>query len=145
MFRIFLICWFTGVAMFAQTDSWERLRAVPVGIATHVHTRDGRTLKGELAGVEGNVVVLRKNLADRLVDRADIVKVSVRKPSKRWRNGWIGAGIATAIVLTAVFQSSGDLESIRFLIGGTALYAGAGFGIGALIPGYETVYKARRK
>ena len=124
---------------FAQTDTWVLMRGIYPGQDTHVHTRDGRKHKGRFISASDDSVVIRTNKGDAAHAKKDISKVSVRTAGSRWRNAAIGAAIAGGSMGgLAANASDGDGDFIAAVVFGYGLI---GAGVGALFPGYKTIYR----
>jgi hypothetical protein len=132
--------------LLAQADNWPLLRGIYVGQDTHVHLLDGRRQTGAFTSMTDTNIVIRQRTGDQTYTKDQIKKVSVRKGSKRWRNAGIGfaTGAITTGVLIAVADDGGDVSSPIF-IAAVIFYGLVGAGIGALFPGYDTLYRAPRK
>lgn len=133
-------------ALLAQeADNWPLLRGINPGQNTHVHLFDGKRHSGGFISTTGDNIVIRVRTGDQTFTKDQIKKVSVRKGSKRWRNAAIGAAIgAASIGILFVAQEGGDAGA-PFTVGAIAFYGVIGGGIGALFPGYDTIYRAPRK
>lgn len=124
---------------FAQTDSWLLMRGIYPGQDTHVHTSDGRKYKGRFISASDDTVVIRSGKGDTAHAKKDIKKVSVRTAGGRWRNAGIGAAIgAVTIGGVAAAASEADGRIVAAAAVGYGLWGGA---IGALFPGYKTIYQ----
>ena len=124
---------------FAQTDSWALMRGVYPGQDTHVHTLDGRMHKGRFISASDDTVVIRTGKGDSAHAKKDIKKVSVRTAGARWRNAGVGAAIGAATmggVAAAASEADGGIVAAA-MVG----YGIIGAGIGALFPGYKTIYR----
>jgi len=134
LLRLLLI----SAVAFAQTDSWVLMRGIYPGQDIHVHTRDGRKHKGRFISASDDGVVIRTGSGDSSHAKKDISKVSVRTAGSRWRNAAIGAAIAGGSMGgLAANASDGDGDFVAAAIFGWGLI---GAGLGALFPGYKTVY-----
>lgn len=128
---------------FAQTDSWVLMRGVYPGQDTHVHTRDGRKHKGRFISASDDSVVIRTGKGDAAHAKKDITKVSIRTAGGRWRNTGIGAAIGAATMGgVAVNTSDADRDFVFAVMAGYGLI---GAGIGALFPGYKTIYQEAKR
>ena len=132
-----------AASLLAQTDDWTLLRGIYPGQTTHVHTLDGRMNGGGFISTTDDNIVIRLRTGDQTFTKDQIKKISVRKSSKRWRNAAIGA--ATGAVAIGVLLAANDVEADPFVAGAVIFYGLAGAGIGALFPGYDTLYRAPRK
>jgi hypothetical protein len=127
-------------ALFAQPDRWLLLRGINPGQDTHVHTVDGRRHNGGFISTSETQIVIRQRDGDHTFAKDQIRKVSVRKGIKRARNAAIGAVIGSASMGTlAAIAGDGDKS---FVAAAAVGYAIIGAGIGAIFPGYDTLYRA---
>ena len=135
-----------AVPLLAQADNWILLRGIYPGQLTHVHMLDGRLQSGGFISTTDANIVIRLRTGDQTFGKDQIKKVSVRKGSKRWRNAGIGfaTGAAAVGVLVAVVADEGDVIA-PLVAGVVVVYGLMGAGIGALFPGYDTLYRAPRK
>lgn len=135
LLRLLLI----STVAFAQTDSWVLMRGVYPGQDTHVHTRDGRKHKGRFISASDDAVVIRTGKGDSAHAKKDVAKISVRTAGGRWRNAGIGAAIgAGAMGGLAANTADADRDFVAAVMFGYGLI---GAGIGALFPGYKTIYR----
>ena len=124
MSRIVLLLALSVGAMLGQTDIWTGLRGSSPGQTVHVHLVDGTLQKGRFISTNEGAIVVRQRTGGQSVAKDQIRKVSVRKASKRWRNAGIGAAIGAGFYAAAI-----------------GIYGLVGAGIGALFPGYDTIYR----
>ena len=145
MKQLFLLA-ATAALLLAQADNWTLLKGVNPGQDTHVHLLDGKRHTGGFISVTDTEVVIRQRTGDQAFPKDRIKKISVRKGVKRWRNAAIGAGIAAAAVGTALgvvyAASDGHGSDYSLIAAGISAYAVIGAGVGALFPGYDTIYRA---
>jgi len=132
-----------AASLLAQSDNWDLLRGIYPGQTTHVHTLDGRLNSGGFISTTDDNIVIRLRTGDQTFTKDQIKKISVRKISKRWRNAGIGAAIGAAAV--GVLLAANDVEADPLVAGAVIFYGLVGAGIGALFPGYDTLYRAPRK
>lgn len=125
---------------FAQVDPWVLMRGIYPGQDTHVHTRDGRKHKGRFISASDDTVVIRSDKGDSAHAKKDIKKVSVRTAGSRWRNAGIGAAIGAAS-MGAYAANVAEGEGGGFIAAVVMTYGLMGMGIGALFPGYKTIYQ----
>ncbi len=133
-----------AATLTAQADNWTLLRGIYPGQTTHVHTLDGLLNSGGFISTTDANIVIRLRTGDQTFTKDQIKKISVRKSDKRWRNAGIGAAIgasAAGVLVAATTADGADSFVAVFAI----LYGMVGAGIGALVPGYDTLYRAPRK
>lgn len=125
---------------FAQTDTWVLMRGIYPGQDTHVHTRDGRKHKGRFISASDDSVVIRSDKGDSAHAKKDIKKVSVRTAGSRWRNAGIGALIGAG-TMGAYAANVSESDGGELVAAVAITYGLLGMGIGALFPGYKTIYQ----
>jgi hypothetical protein len=108
----------------------------------------GEEKKGEFASFSADSISLRTRRGESAVERGKVRLVQVRSGTKRARNLVIGVAIGLAIAVTLdqtvgayVRNESGDNPGTRGLT--YALPIAVSGGIGAVVPGYRTVYRAK--
>ena len=127
-------------------DTWSNLNVVKAGqrirvVRTNMHAEDGA-----FAQYSAESITLRVKGNAVSVPRGEVVRVTLQERSKRLRNALIGmaigggAALAVGAALDASFSEDGEniAKAIFMPIG-----LGAGAGIGAAVPGYQTVYRSR--
>ena len=105
---------------------------------------DGHLNRGGFLSTSDTNIVIRRRAGDMTFTKDQIRKVSVRKAGKRWRNAAIGAGIGAAASV-GVTMTTGSSDHVDRFVFVAAVSAMVGTGIGALVPGYDTLYRAPRK
>ena len=132
-----------AASLLAQADNWTLLRGIYPGQTTHVHTLDGRLTSGGFISTTDANIIIRLRTGDQTFTKDQIKKISVRKASKRWRNAGIGA--ATGAAAVGVLLAANDVEADPLVVAAVIFYGLIGAGIGALFPGYDTLYRIPRK
>ena len=125
--------------------SWENLQQLRVGQRIQVVEKDLKKHDGTFTGFSEESIALRVGQDDVGIRRENVLRVSNREETHRGRNALIGAVTGGVIGLAwgAVIRSTVDFDDRDLLIPmNGALGAGVGAGLGAAIPGYETVYRA---
>jgi hypothetical protein len=107
-----------------------------------------KTLRGAFLGLSPGSISLDTGKEEIAVQRADVMRVSVRDTSKRRRNMLIGAGIAGGAALTIGLLANAPASNegngcAGCVVGFSAAAAGGGAGLGA-IPGCRTLYRAKK-
>ena len=133
-----------AASLLAQADNWDLLRGIYPGQTTHVHTLDGRLISGGFISTTDAKIVIRLRTGDQTITKDQIKKISVRKSSKRWRNAGIGAATGAAAI-GVLFAANGVDGGGSLVAGAVIAYGLMGAGIGALFPGYDTLYRLPRK
>jgi len=132
----------------ASAQPWEAIRELKPGDHVKVREAGGQEHSGAFRAVSANAITLAEGKGEVAIAKVKVRTVKVRASSRRVRNLLIGAAIGVAIgatadnTLGAYFRNeSGQTEAARAVtyIAPIAIFAG----IGAALPGYRTVYKAR--
>lgn len=136
----------------AAEDSWENVRRLRAGAKIEVIDARMKRYHGEVFSVTEEAISFGTGRGETRIERANVARVSLREHSKRLRNLLIGtaagagAGAAAMVIWARRAQpyASGrgeyyDIGKYIFLPAGM----GAGAAIGAAVPGYETIYRAR--
>ena len=139
-----LLLVFTTAGLLAQADNWNLLRGIYVGQTVHVHMLDGHLNSGGFLSTSDAGIVIRLRAGDQTFTKDQIKKVSVRNAGKRARNAGIGAAVAAAAIARPAASIIGE-QSPAAYVAAVAATALIGAGIGALIPGYDTIYRVPRK
>ena len=131
-------------------DSWENLRQLRAGQKIEVVDMNLKMWGGTLLSVSDEVIVLGAPKGDVSVKRADVLRVSLKEHSRRGRNAAIGmgigagAGIPFSIICAKLAHNEGG-NPAACIAGSEAVFSGIGAGIGALFPGYKTIYRAQKR
>ncbi len=138
----------------AQTaeGSWENLNQLRVGQKIEVVDTNLKKLKGTFLSFSDEAISLRVKKEEVAVQREDVFRVSLREKSKRLRNVLIGmaigagAGVAAAEIFVRTDQPiarfRGEYRSIAYVVL-VPVGLGVGAAVGAAIPGYQTIYRAK--
>lgn len=140
------IVWTTAPAVSAQ--SWDAVRALKPGERVEVQESGGQEHSGALRAVSAESISLAAGKNEVSIERAKVRTVRVRATARRVRGLLIGAGIGLALAIAVDLtvgaharNEGGQNDGARALtyiapIGGLAA-------LGAVMPGYKTVYRAR--
>jgi hypothetical protein len=136
-----------GLAQSSQ-NNWDNVKQLRAGQKIEVVDSSMKTLKGAFVSVSEEAISLQVGKSEESVERAKVVRVSVRDTSHRTRNMLIGAAIAGGAALTlgllANAPASNEGNGCAGCVAGfAAAAAGGGVGLGA-IPGSRTVYRAKK-
>lgn len=137
----------SGFSKGEQT-SWESLKQVRAGEKIEVVEMSLKSTRGAFVSVSDEAIVLRVKGDNVTVERASVMRVTVRDTSKRSRNMLLGAAIGAGAGLTlgllanAPGSNEGN-DNPGMIAGVTAGAAGAGLGMGA-VTGNRTVYRAEK-
>lgn len=135
----------TGVAS-AQDFSTIQLKSLPI---VYVEDRAGAETRGRLLSITPTAIAIDVAGSQRTFAPADVVKVERRGDSLK-NGALIGAAIG---VLTGFIgdcpgagttNRSGNCPGARvgYVLGGSAIWAGIGAGLDALIPGRTLIWRA---
>jgi len=135
-----------GMAQSAQ-DSWDNLKQLRPGEKIEVVGARMETLHGPFVSVSEEAITLEVGKNPQAIERAKVVRVSVRDTSHRTRNMLLGAGIlggaALAATIVPLAASSNEGNSCGYCVGIIAAGFGGGAALGA-IPGSRTVYRVKK-
>ena len=135
-----------GLPLSAQ--SWEMLRGLKPGDRVKVQEAGGQEHSGTLRTVSADAISLAVGKGEVAIEKAKVRTVKVRASGRRVRNLLIGAAIGVALGITAdntlgtYFRNeSGETSGARAAtyIAPIAIFGG----IGAALPGYRIVYRAK--
>ena len=136
----------SGVSQSSQHD-WENLKELHPGQKIEVIDNGMKSFRGPFVSVSGEAITLQVGKNQESIERANVVRVSVRDTSHRTRNMLLGAGIlgGIAVAATAVPLMAGSNEGNSCPACAAAIAAGFGGGaaLGA-IPGSRTVYRIKK-
>ena len=135
-----------GMAQSAQ-DSWDNLKQLRPGQKIEVVDTSMKSLRGPFVSVSEEALTLEAGKSQESIERAKVVRVSVRDNSHRTRNMLLASGILGGIALTAVAVPMGIAGNEGNSCGACAAAIAAGFGGGAAIgalPGSRTVYRIKK-
>lgn len=144
--RLCLVAMIAALAAYAQ--SWETLRGLKPGDSVKVEETSGQEHSGALRTVSADAISLASAKGEVAIEKAKVRTVKLRASSRRMRNLLIGAAIGVAVGITVdstlgtYFRNetgeSGGARAATY-IAPIAIFGG----IGAALPGYKTLYKAR--
>jgi hypothetical protein len=140
----------TATVGFARDEQqpWENLKELQAGQKIEVVDMGLKSFSGAFASVSDEAILLQHKGGDVTIERVNIMRISMRDPSKRTRNMLLGtaigagAGLALGLVLNAPGSNEGN-DNPALIAGLTAGSAGAGLGI-AVDSGYRTIYRAAK-
>ena len=135
-----------GMAQSAK-DSWDNLKQLRPGQKIEVVDTSMKSLRGPFVSVSEEAITLQVGKNPQSIERAKVVRVSVRDNSHRTRNMLLGAGSLGGIALGAAAiplgASSNEGNSCPVCAAAIAAGFGGGAALGA-IPGSRTVYRAKK-
>jgi len=129
-------------------DSWDNLKQLHPGQKIEVVDSGMKSFRGPFVSVSEEAITLQVGKSQEFIERAKVVRVSVRDTSHRTRNMMIGAavgvGAGLALTIPLEIQQSNEGNSLAGAMAGvTAGLGGAGLGLGA-IPGNRTIYRVKK-
>jgi hypothetical protein len=136
-----------GMAQSSQSN-WDSLKQLGPGEKIEVVARSVESLRGPFVSVSEEAITLRVGKSQESINRAQVVRVSIRDTLHRTRNMLIGVavgvGAGLALTIPLEIQQSNEGNSIAGKMAGlTAVLGGAGLGLGA-IPGNRTIYRVKK-
>lgn len=135
-----------GMAQSAK-DSRDNLKQLRPGQKIEVVDTSMKSLRGPFVSVSEEAITLQVGKSQESIERAKVVRVSVRDTSHRTRNMLLGSGILGGIALAAAAVPLGASSNEGNSCGVCVAVIAAGFGGGAAfgaIPGSRTVYRAKK-
>jgi hypothetical protein len=128
-------------------DSWGNLKQLRAGQEIEVVDTSMKSLRGPFVSVSEEAITAQVGKSQECIERAKVVRVSVRDNSHRPRNMLLGSGILGGIALAATAVPLGISGNEGTSCGACAAAIAGGFGGGAAlgaIPGSRTVYRAKK-
>ena len=144
---VFLLLVPAFVLAQSAKDSWGNLKQLRAGQKIEVVDTSMKSLRGPFVSVSEEAITLQVGKSQESMERAKVVRVSVRDNSHRARNMLLGSGILGGIALAATAVPLGISGNEGTSCGACAAAIAAGFGGGAAlgaIPGSRTVYRAKK-
>jgi hypothetical protein len=145
--RVVVAALCTVAPFAAATDAdWENLRTLRSGQQIEVVQMDLKSFSGRLLKMsdDGIRVLVKKD--ERVVARADVFRVGVRRGARRARNIGIGLGVGAALGAAAgrgLLAATEGSDAAGAVLGTTTIIgAGLGGGLGAIQAGYKTIYRS---
>jgi hypothetical protein len=137
-----------AIAEVKDVGSWDGLKEIRAGDKIEVIDQNLKSYRGTFVSVSDEAISLRSKKDTFTVERANVLRVSVRDSGKRTRRmllgAAIGAGAALAITVPIQVANSNEGNDIAgIMAGATAGAAGAGLAIGSTM-GNRTVYRAEK-
>jgi hypothetical protein len=135
-----------GSAQSSQ-NNWDNLKQLRAGHKIEVVDSSMKSLRGPFVSVSEEAITLQVGKNPQSIERAKVVRVSVRDTSHRTRNMLLGAGIFGGIALAATAVPLGISGNEGTSCSACAAAIAAGFGGGAAlgaIPGSRTLYRVKK-
>ena len=130
----------------AGAQSWDAVRALRPGDRVRIREAGGAERNGTVAAVTADAISLDGGKVS--IDRAQVKRLELRRPSRRARNAAIGAGVGLAVGIVAdstlgtylrnEVGEGGAGQAITY-VAPIALFAA----LGAAIAPYRTIYKGK--
>ena len=132
----------------SSQNNWDNLKQLRPGQKIEVVDSSMKSLRGPFVSVSEEAITLQVGKSQESIERAKVVRVSVRDTSHRTRNMMIGAalGVGAGLALTVpleIQQSNEGNSFVGAMAGVTVGLGGAGLGLGA-IPGSRTIYRIKK-
>jgi hypothetical protein len=128
--------------------SWDLVADLRPGQRVRVRQFDGEQVTGTVLRSDEDAVTLVQKRTESRMERLSIESVAVRSTGARVRNAGLaaagGAGVGLAIGALGLAVTDGSDSAGALLAATTAFGAILGLGIGVVLPGYRTIYRARR-
>ena len=148
---IFVLVFLPLVPAFALAqsakDSWDNIKQLKPGQKIEVVDTSMKSLRGPFVSVSEEAITLQVGKNPQSIERAKVVRVSVRDTSHRTRNMLLGSGILGGIALGVAAiplgAASNEGNSCPVCVAVIAAGFGGGAGLGA-IPGSRTVYRIKK-
>ncbi len=127
-----------SIASIARSQ-WSDVQALPRESHVEIVLAKSRVY-GRLASTTDTSIAVRRGPRVTTVLRGDVERVGVRSGKARLRNARNGAliGLGIGVAVPFFIEDSARPEA-NLILGGFG--AAIGFGVGALAPGYRTVYR----
>lgn len=146
-----------GSASAAETKSaqanWDNLKPLAAGDEVRVVLSDGKSYPATYQGFSDEAIVVRTSTGEQTFSRHGVLRVSVKRDSRRKRNALIGAavGCAAGLGIAAAYASSQQkeypqnryFEVLGPTYGAILGAAGAGLGVAFSRGAWREVYRAR--
>ena len=118
-----------------------KLKQLRVGQKTKVMLTSLKSVEGTWVDFSDQMITLKVDDQLRTIERPSVSRVSLRENPRRLRSTLLGLAIGggTGLLVSAAFgsKSEGALRRIA------PVCAGAGAGLGAAFPSYQTFYRAK--
>jgi hypothetical protein len=138
LWLVFPIYTFAGESL---EHSWENLKQLRVGQKTEVTLTSLKSVEGTWVDFSDQMITLKVDDQLRTIERPSVSRVSLREKPRRLRSTLLGLAIGggAGLVVSAAFGSKSDGALKRI----APVCAGAGAGLGAAFPSYQTFYRAK--
>lgn len=130
-------------------NDWGNLARLTPGQRVEVIDMNLKRTRGVFRGTSAEELQIETSPAGiTTVPKAQVFRVSRTEKSKRMRNALIGmaagaaAGLVTGALVDRSFSEDGENIAKMLFV---PIGIGAGAGIGAAVPGFETIYRAKSR
>jgi len=127
-------------------ESWENLRSLGIGEKVQVVDQKLKSLTGRFRNFSDEAITFQVDQGEVTVPRPEVLRVTSLERTRRGRNAAIGfaigAGVAGALVGVAVARGTPEWQ---YGLPSIPILGAMGAGVGALSPGYKTIYRAERR
>jgi hypothetical protein len=128
---------------------WDEVQRLQKGAVVRVTATSDKTYRGTFTGLTHQSIVIVESKGEVSIAKKDVLRVDVKSKGRRTRNTLIGVGAGLAFGLVIDQTAGAYLRNETGESGGaraaTVVLPAALFGgIGAVLPGYRTVYRAPR-
>ncbi|HLY19869.1 MAG TPA: hypothetical protein VKR61_21730 [Bryobacteraceae bacterium] len=141
-----LILALLAAGLSLQAQPWDALRALGAGDRIKVTDNAHREYQGTFQASSDRAISLETRKGPVEIERARVRRVELRSSSRRLRNVVIGVGIGVAVGVavdqtlgTFLRNETGDDKRALMYVAPIGLFGG----IGAALPAYRTIYRAR--
>jgi len=138
-----------GSASYGEdVANWENVQHLSAGQEILVVQKDAKSFQGKLQSVSDETVVIRVTAGEQTLAKGNVLRVSTRGASHRWRNVALGAGVGfgggAGIGAAAANPNGFGHRSLGAAVG-AAFGLVAGAAVGAMLPtgGWHAVYRAQ--
>lgn len=133
---------FVAIAIAWGQHDWSIVRTLPPKTKVEIHLSDSRP-RGTIISVTDEQLTLATKKGEQSYARTDVKRVKIPSRSKRllWGSIGVAAGATTGALICGHCPNEGDTTLMLQLM---AIGAAAG-ALAFLIPGYTTIYKAKKK
>lgn len=130
------VCAAVAYAADTSENSWDSLATLTAGRKVQVVEKTLKSYEGKFTSFDSESITVSIKGANRTSTREDVLRISARKPSHRFRNALI-FGTIGAVAGSLVATSDADKETTVPLCGWTATAIGAFWP-----PGNELIYRS---
>jgi hypothetical protein len=129
-------------------ENWENLKQLQVGQKIEVVDMTMKSLTGTFVSFSDEAISLRIRKNDFTLRRPDVLRVTLQghnRPRNALIGAAIGVGAGAAIARWLGMGECPGSQNCTTVEGASiAVVGGMGAGLGALSPGYRTIYRARK-